>query len=130
MNNDVNTKSLIFGERVRLRRTQLNWTLKEFSETMGMTAGAASYLGQIETGKNNPTLSKALEIAATLGVSLSWLIGEATDAKADENLINQYKNDGFYNLFLTNYTFPNGLTYPQMEEKLKKLENLEKIMKG
>lgn len=116
-----------FGIRMKSRRQQLDMTLRELAAKCGTTG--PSYFSEVEQGKTIPSIQKAMDIANALKVSVSWLLGETEDSEADKGLANIGADGMFYNLLLTTHVFPNGLTYAQMEEKLKKLDKMEKLFK-
>lgn len=61
------------GRQVRLARTQAGWTLKELSETSGVSV---SQLSSIERGAHMPSLESLVAIAGALGRKPSqWLDG-------------------------------------------------------
>ncbi|PSM31209.1 helix-turn-helix transcriptional regulator [Haliangium sp. UPWRP_2] len=64
-----------FGLRVRQLRTQRGWTL----ETLAAKAGKHwTYLGGIERGRRNPTISVVEAIADALEVPISELFPDRT----------------------------------------------------
>lgn len=62
-----------FGARVRAERTRLGMTLDELA---GATGISRATLSTIERGEHSPSLTKATDVARTLGVSLAQLLGE------------------------------------------------------
>ncbi len=59
------------GRRIRLARTDLGWTLKELSETSGVSV---SQLSSVERGTHLPSLESLLSIAVALRTTPSeWL---------------------------------------------------------
>jgi transcriptional regulator with XRE-family HTH domain len=61
-----------FGREVRRRREALGLTLEELGERSGLTP---NYIGGVELGKRDVSLSTALKLAEGLGASLPELIG-------------------------------------------------------
>ena len=61
----------LFGQRVRERRIELDYTQQELANLTGLSR---SYLGEIETGKRNITLKNASKIAKALKVDLTCLL--------------------------------------------------------
>ena len=114
-----------FGDRMKLRRDQLGFTLKKLGEKSNVSA---SFLSDIENGKSFPSMTKAAEIANALNIPIAWLLGEDKNEETDNSLINDISKDSImYDLFLDKHIFPNGLTYKEMNEKiilLKKVQNL------
>lgn len=62
-----------FGARVRAERTRLGMTLDELAAATGVSRAT---LSNIERGEHSPSLTKATDVARTLGVSLAQLLGE------------------------------------------------------
>lgn len=116
-----------FGERMKVRRSQMGWSLRKLGEECNVSA---SFLSDVETGKSFPSMEKASDIAKALQVPLAWLLGEEELKDADDVLVNAFEKNGMlYEIFLNKHVFPNGLTYEQMFDKLKLLEKLEKLIK-
>ncbi|MCC6649430.1 MAG: helix-turn-helix transcriptional regulator [Polyangiaceae bacterium] len=61
-----------FGKAVRRRRQALGLTLEEFAERASLST---NYVGTIENGRRDPSLSAVTAIAKALGVSASELLG-------------------------------------------------------
>lgn len=61
-----------FGREVRRRRESLGLTLEMLAERASLTP---NYIGTIETGKRDPSLSTVLAIAGGLGVPAGELLG-------------------------------------------------------
>ncbi|HET9929484.1 MAG TPA: helix-turn-helix transcriptional regulator [Polyangiaceae bacterium] len=75
-----------FGREVRRRRGALGLTLEQLAERSGLTP---NYIGTVENGRRDPSLSTVLALAKGLGVAPSALMGgvgefsaEATEAAA------------------------------------------------
>ena len=62
-----------FGARVRAQRMRLGMTLDELAAATGVSRAT---LSNIERGEHSPSLTKATDVARTLGVSLAQLLGE------------------------------------------------------
>lgn len=58
------------ARRIRDTRKKLGMKQIDFKEKTGMTSGQIS---NIETGKNEPGITKFIAIAEALGVDLTWL---------------------------------------------------------
>jgi DNA-binding response OmpR family regulator len=59
------------GRQIRLARTERGWTLKDLSETSGVSV---SQLSSIERGAHMPSLESLLAIASAIGVHpSSWM---------------------------------------------------------
>lgn len=62
-----------FGREVRRRRKDLRLTLEQLAERAGMSA---NYLGSVERGTVNPSVSTIVALAQGLGVAPGELLGE------------------------------------------------------
>jgi transcriptional regulator with XRE-family HTH domain len=69
----VGSVSTRFGARVRAERMRLGMTLDELAAATGVSRAT---LSNIERGEHSPSLTKATDVARTLGVSLAQLLGE------------------------------------------------------
>ncbi len=67
-----NRPFLAFGAEVRRRRLALNWSLEEFAERADLTS---NYIGTIENGHRDPSLSTIESIARALGIPSGELFG-------------------------------------------------------
>lgn len=65
-----------FGREVRRRRQALGITLEDLARASGLTP---NYLGSIELGKRDPSLSTIGSIATGLRVSVGELLGGSSD---------------------------------------------------
>lgn len=72
-----------FGQRLKLLRTELGLTQRQFAERIGITASA---LSAYETGQKNPSVGVAVDVALAYGESLDWLCGLSRDS--DRNIQN------------------------------------------
>lgn len=70
------------GLRIRHLRNQQGWSLTELATRAGISR---SYLHQIEQGDSTPTLDKVQQLATTLGVSASELLGEREASESKSN---------------------------------------------
>ncbi len=61
-----------FGREVRRRREAAGLTLEDLAESSGLSP---NYIGQIETGKRDPSLATMESLAQALDVPLGDLIG-------------------------------------------------------
>ena len=62
----------IFGREVRRRRVALGLTLEQLAERAGLTP---NYIGTVENGRRDPSLSTVMSLAAGLGVPAGELVG-------------------------------------------------------
>lgn len=63
---------LAFGREVRRRRGALGLTLEQLAESSGLTP---NYIGTVENGRRDPSLSTVLALAKGLGVTPGELLG-------------------------------------------------------
>lgn len=127
-NNKVALKLKRVGYKIKSRRNELKLSLRELARTCGVSA---SFIGAVENGKNMPSMIKLKEIADALELTLSYLLDE-DGVKENTRLLMQNidKDEIFYRNFLKKHVFPNGLTYEEMQEKLKNFERIAKIIKA
>lgn len=64
-----------FGQEVRKRRKAMKLTLEQLAERAGMSS---NYLGSIERGQVNPSVSTVNAVADGLGIAPGELVGEVT----------------------------------------------------
>jgi transcriptional regulator with XRE-family HTH domain len=65
------------GNRIRARRTELEWTQDELAQRAGISKG---FLSDLENGKRGTGADTLLDLARVLGVSLDYLMtGSATE---------------------------------------------------
>jgi transcriptional regulator with XRE-family HTH domain len=62
----------IFGREVRRRRIALGLTLEQLAERSGLTP---NYIGTVENGRRDPSLSTVMSLAVGLGVPAGELVG-------------------------------------------------------
>ncbi len=68
------------GDRLRARRTGLGMTLAEVAEKAGLSI---PYVSNLERGRGNPTIDALRAIAVALDVSVSDLLGGASEGGLD-----------------------------------------------
>lgn len=68
------------GDRLRARRTGLGMTLSAVAEKAGLSI---PYVSNLERGRGNPTIDALRAIAGALDVSVSDLLGEASEGGLD-----------------------------------------------
>lgn len=61
-----------FGDAVRRRRKALGFTLEKLAERAKLSP---NYVGTVETGRRDPSLSTVQQIASALGASPAELLG-------------------------------------------------------
>lgn len=75
MSSDPTQNSVLeLGRQIRRRREALGMTLDQLSDKSGVTP---NYIGTIETGKRDPSISTLVNIASGLDTSLGELLGLA-----------------------------------------------------
>jgi transcriptional regulator with XRE-family HTH domain len=62
----------LFGREVRRRRVALGLTLEQLAERSGLTP---NYIGTVENGRRDPSLSTVMSLAQGLGVPAGELVG-------------------------------------------------------
>jgi ribosome-binding protein aMBF1 (putative translation factor) len=72
---DEKQKSNSFGEAVRKARTAIGLTQEELADRSGLDR---SYIGGVERGERNPTLTVIEKIAKGLGLTLAELFSYST----------------------------------------------------
>lgn len=75
-----NQAPLRFGREVRRRRKALGLTLEQLAERSGLTP---NYIGTVENGRRDPSLSTIGALARGLGVPAGELIGGISDLSAE-----------------------------------------------
>lgn len=61
-----------FGREVRRRRMARGWTLDDLADVAGLTP---NFIGGVENGRRNPSLTSMARIAKGFGVHLADLLG-------------------------------------------------------
>lgn len=69
-----------FGREVRRRRRALGMTLDQFAEEAELSP---NYLGSIENGQRDPSLSTVQRLADAFGVSIGELVGDREEFTAE-----------------------------------------------
>ena len=82
------------GERVKAIRKELNMTLEQFGEKLGVTKTAISY---VENNKRNLTEQMLLSICREFGVNEIWLRTGEGDV---ENMFTKLSDDDRYSINL------------------------------
>jgi transcriptional regulator with XRE-family HTH domain len=67
----------IIGQRIRDRRNQLNLTLRELADKVGVTS---SFLSYVERGVVSPSLTSLARIVEELGVPLAYIFSDGATA--------------------------------------------------
>lgn len=65
-----------FGDEVRRRREALGWTLEQLAERSKLSP---NYIGTVENGRRDPSLSTVLALAKGLRVPAGELLGPVKD---------------------------------------------------
>lgn len=72
------------GERVRARRKEIGWSLRELGKRAGVTAG---FLSQVENDQVSPSLNSLQSIATAMQVPMFYFLNDAQSGevvKADQ----------------------------------------------
>jgi len=69
------------GRRIRELRTRHGWTQEQFAEFCGLHR---TYMGHVERGEKNVSLSTVARVANALGVRISALFGHSQDIPTPE----------------------------------------------
>ena len=72
---------LIIGARMRTRRRQLGLSQSDLADRLGVSF---QQVQKYERGANRVAASTLLSAAQTLGTSISWLVGEETSGRDDD----------------------------------------------
>jgi transcriptional regulator with XRE-family HTH domain len=68
-----------FGKTVRQKRLAVGMTLEQFAERSGLSP---NYIGSVELGKRDPSLSTVRNLADGLGVAAGELVGPVVELSA------------------------------------------------
>lgn len=80
------------GKKIREERIEQGYTQEELGEKIDTTG---AYIGQIERGERNASMSKIILIAEALNVSIDYLTGNFCFdelSNLDEKLVQELKN--------------------------------------
>ena len=66
------------GNRVRARRTSMDWTLREVAERSGISS---RFLSDLEAGKGNISVARLADVARALDVSIASLMPSEDNQK-------------------------------------------------
>jgi transcriptional regulator with XRE-family HTH domain len=69
------------GRRIRELRSKHGWTQEQFAEFCGLHR---TYMGHVERGEKNVSLSTVARVANALGVRIAALFGRAQPSLSDE----------------------------------------------
>lgn len=75
---------MTIGGRIKQRRIELGWTLREFADRMGYANH--STVARIERGEIDIAQSKIARFSEVLGVSVSYLMGWEEEQKKNDIL--------------------------------------------
>ena len=117
------------GERVKAIRKELNMTLEQFGEKLGVTKTAISY---VENNKRNLTEQMLLSICREFGVNEIWLRTGEGDI---ENMFTKLSDDDRYSinlgkLSLTENQLAKNMLNAIAEASPEKLKHIEEFMKA
>ena len=118
---------MTLGERIKFLRKTRKITLKELSKNAGISI---SFLSDIENGRSNPSLERLKDIAESLKVTTSFLLGENNHTQETNNIdyfsikeikINTINEPSFYNQKDCNELPPEAIT--EIKEYIKYICN-------
>ena len=117
------------GERVKAIRKELNMTLEQFGEKLGVTKTAISY---VENNKRNLTKQMLLSICREFGVNEIWLRTGEGDI---ENMFTKLSDDDRYSINLGKLSITENQLAKNMlnaiaEASPEKLKHIEEFMKA
>ena len=117
------------GERVKAIRKELNMTLEQFGEKLGVTKTAISY---VENNKRNLTEQMLLSICREFGVNEIWLRTGEGDI---ENMFTKLSDDDRYSINLGKLSITENQLAKNMlnaiaEASPEKLKHIEEFMKA
>ena len=117
------------GERVKAIRKELNMTLEQFGEKLGVTKTAISY---VENNKRNLTEQMLLSICREFGVNEIWLRTGEGDV---ENMFTKLSDDDRYSINLGKLSITENQLAKNMlnaiaEASPEKLKHIEDFMKA
>lgn len=117
------------GERVKAIRKELNMTLEQFGEKLGVTKTAISY---VENNKRNLTEQMLLSICREFGVNEIWLRTGEGDV---ENMFTKLSDDDRYSINLGKLSITENQLAKNMlnaiaEASPEKLKHIEEFMKS
>ena len=69
------------GDRIRIRRNELDWSQRDLAEKMGYNH---STITRIETGKIDISQSRVVQFSEVLGVSVAYLMGWEEEQKKND----------------------------------------------
>ena len=73
------------GEKIKLRRQQLEWSQRELARRMGYTNN--STIAKIEQGIVDVSQSRVVQFSQVLGVSIAWLMDWEEVEKKNDQLV-------------------------------------------
>lgn len=117
------------GKRVKAIRKELNMTLEQFGEKLGVTKTAISY---VENNKRNLTEQMLLSICREFGVNEIWLRTGEGDV---ENMFTKLSDDDRYSINLGKLSITENQLAKNMlnaiaEASPEKLKHIEEFMKA
>lgn len=71
---------IAFGDEVRHKRQELKWSQEKLSRAAGLHL---SYVGQVERGQRNVSLTNIIKIARALNVPAARLVASTEGADVD-----------------------------------------------
>jgi transcriptional regulator with XRE-family HTH domain len=78
-NTHIDSLQRSLGRRIRELRSKQGWTQEQFAEHCGVHR---TYMGHVERGEKNVSLSTVLRVSNALGIRISALFGRAQGASS------------------------------------------------
>lgn len=80
---------MTFGEKLSLLRKQLKWSQDDLAKKIGTSA---PIIGRYERNEIKPSIEVAAKLADVTGVTLDYLIGNASGTKLDKKMVQRMED--------------------------------------
>lgn len=107
----------MFGERLKSLREDRDLFQKDVAKAVGVSDRT---IGMYENERRQPDFETLKKLADYFGVTADYILGRADHKQG--YVQSTYIKGSEYEFELDKTVFPNGLTYKQMEQRLKALE--------
>lgn len=125
---EIEKSDPIFAERLMDARKKLKLSTRELAKKADVSY---SLISAIETERSsNVRVKNAMKLALALNVTVEHLLGldDYLDNIAGKDTFTGNGVSAFEKMILQTYKFPNGMTYAEMDEKIKEMKELEEKM--
>ncbi len=115
----------IFAERLAQERKNKKLSTRGLGELAGVSS---SLINAVENSRSTMSVENAMNIALALDTTVEYLLGQEEYLKKktmNKDMINTGDVSAFEKMILHTYKFPNGMTYTEMDEKMKEMKELE-----